>query len=182
MSTIPEPDRDGTPDRHDLFLRLLMRNEPRILAFIRSLVPRHEDAADVLQEVAIVLWQKIDQCPMDDGFLPWSLTIARFQAMAFLRDRKRDRLCFDVETLERIAMAALEESDGYEDRRVALKHCLDRLPAQQRLLVLEAYRSDTRIDQMARRQNKTPMSLYKPLQRIRELLSSCIRGRLKAPQ
>ncbi|HBT78273.1 MAG TPA: RNA polymerase subunit sigma [Planctomycetaceae bacterium] len=182
MSAIPEADRGENRERHDLFLRLLMQNEPRILAFIRSLVPRHEDAADVLQEVAVVLWQKIGQCPLDDGFLPWSLTVARFQAMAFLRDKKRDRLCFDIETLERIAEAALRESDGYEDRRNALKHCLDRLPAQQRLLVLEAYRSDARIDQMARRQHKTPMSLYKTLQRIRELLSSCIRGRLKSPQ
>lgn len=181
MSAIPEATQDGNRDRHDLFLRLLMQNEPRILAFVRSLVPRLEDAADIFQEVAIVLWQKIDQCPMDDGFLPWSLTVARFQTMAFLRDKKRDRLCFDIETLERIAEVALKESDEYEERRVALKHCLDRLPAQRRLLVLEAYRSDTRIDQMAQRQNKTPMSLYKTLQRIRELLSSCIRGRLKSP-
>lgn len=180
MNTIPEPDHGGNPERQNLFLRLLMQNEPRIFSFIRSLVPRHEDAADVLQEVAVVLWQKIDQCPMDDGFLPWSLAVARFQAMAFLRDKKRDRLCFDVETLERIAEVALTETDGHEERRDALKRCLDRLPPQRRLLILEAYRSDARIDQMAHRQNKTPMSLYKTLQRIRELLSSCIRGQLKA--
>lgn len=174
---IAENRNDGN---HDLFLRLLVQNEPRILSFIRSQVPRHEDAADILQEVAVVLWQKIDQCPMDDGFLPWSLTVARFQVLAFLRDKKRDRLFFDVETVQHIAEAALAACDGYEDRRDALKGCLDKLMPQQRLLVLEAYRDDSRIDLMARRQNKTPMSLYKSLQRIRELLSSCIRKQLAA--
>lgn len=177
MDSIPTTNNENAGD-HDRFLRLLMQNEPRILSFIRSQVQRHEDAADILQEVAVVLWQKIDQCPMNESFLPWSLTIARFQILAFLRDKKRDRLCFDVETVQRIAEAALVACDSYDERRDALRGCLEKLLPQQRLLVLEAYRNDSRIDLMARRQNKTPMSVYKSLQRIRELLSSCIRKQL----
>ena len=39
------------------FVRLLLRHERRIYAFIRSLLPNRDDAEDVLQETSIVLWK-----------------------------------------------------------------------------------------------------------------------------
>jgi hypothetical protein len=47
-----------TGDVHELFLMLFTANEPAIRAFVRRLVPTRQDAADVMQGVALVLWRK----------------------------------------------------------------------------------------------------------------------------
>ena len=43
---------------HEHFLTLFTVNEPAIRAFVRRLVPTRQDAADVMQDVALVLWRK----------------------------------------------------------------------------------------------------------------------------
>ena len=40
---------------HERFLTLFTANEPAIRAFVRRLVPTRQDAADVMQGVALVL-------------------------------------------------------------------------------------------------------------------------------
>lgn len=43
------------------FLRLFIAREPEIRGFVRSLVPTAADSNDVMQEAAIVLWQKFNK-------------------------------------------------------------------------------------------------------------------------
>jgi RNA polymerase sigma-70 factor (ECF subfamily) len=45
-------------ETHERFLTLFTVNEPGIRAFVRRLVPTRQDAADVMQGVALVLWRK----------------------------------------------------------------------------------------------------------------------------
>ena len=47
-------------DNHDHFLRLYVENEEALRGFVRSLVPTLEDAREVMQDVAAVLWRKFD--------------------------------------------------------------------------------------------------------------------------
>ena len=47
-------------DQHDHFLRLYVENEEALRGFVRSLVPTLEDAREVMQEVAALLWRKFD--------------------------------------------------------------------------------------------------------------------------
>jgi DNA-directed RNA polymerase specialized sigma24 family protein len=47
------------------------------------------DARDVLLETNLVLWQKIGEFEPGSNFGAWARKIAYFQALAFLRDRKR---------------------------------------------------------------------------------------------
>jgi DNA-directed RNA polymerase specialized sigma24 family protein len=49
-----------------------------------------------------------------------------------------------------------------------------KLPGDQREFVLQAYTQGTRIDQIAQQLGRTPMSLYKKLQRIRKTLLECV--------
>ena len=48
-------------DRHREFLRCFTANEAAIRAYVRRLVPLRSDADDVMQEVAVVLWEKFDE-------------------------------------------------------------------------------------------------------------------------
>jgi RNA polymerase sigma-70 factor (ECF subfamily) len=61
----------------------------------------------------------------------------------------------------------------------ALERCITKLPEKNRTLLQEAYSKGTKIDKMAERAGRTPMSLYKALHRIRIALADCVREDLK---
>lgn len=67
-------------DIHELFLSLFAAHEPAIRAYVRRLVPPRTDAADVMQDVALVLWRKFRE--FDDeagGFRGWAFGVARYE-------------------------------------------------------------------------------------------------------
>lgn len=162
-------------ERHDLFLRLFVEHEEAVRGFVRALVPGREDAREVMQEVAAVLWRKFDELAAPEDFRRWAFGVARMQVREFLRDRGRDRHVFgeDVQTMiEQTAEHAVRTMDA---RRDALEECLGKLPPEQRALVDEAYAPGARIDALAARQGRSAMSLYKTLHRIRLALIDCTR-------
>jgi RNA polymerase sigma-70 factor (ECF subfamily) len=159
--------------RHDRFLRLYVANEESLRGFVRSLVPTREDAREVMQEVAAVLWRKFDDQAGDEDFRRWAFGVARFEALAFYRDRARDRHVFSAETVALLADEAEREADPLEAERQALDECLRQLPETQRSLVVAAYAPGVRIDELARGLGRTAMSLYKLLHRIRMTLVDC---------
>jgi RNA polymerase sigma-70 factor (ECF subfamily) len=57
-----------TNDEHD-FGRLFVRYQSRIYGFIRSLVVHRDDAEDLLQETASVLWRKFGEFRPGSDFL-----------------------------------------------------------------------------------------------------------------
>lgn len=165
--------------RHAVFLRLFTGSEGSLRVFVRSLLPTAQDAAEVMQEVALVLWERFEHFDQSRSFRAWAFGIARYQALMFLRRARSDRHVFDDALAERIADAAQEFSGRHDLQREALEACLRRLKPPQRDLVLEAYAQGARIDHVAERRGQTAMALYKTLHRIRILLLACIRGELR---
>jgi DNA-directed RNA polymerase specialized sigma24 family protein len=48
---------DSLPnERVDRFMRLLVRHQGRLYAYVRLLLPRVEDVEDVLQQAFLVMW------------------------------------------------------------------------------------------------------------------------------
>jgi RNA polymerase sigma-70 factor (ECF subfamily) len=168
--------------RHDDFLRLFAVSEPALRAFVRSLVPRREDVPEVMQEVAVVLWRKFGDLAAPGDFRKWAFGVARLEALAWARDKARDRHVFDAELLATLADAAEHTSQRLEAQREALERCLDKLPEARRQLVLSAYAPGTSIQQMAAQRGQTPMALYKLLHRIRLALVECTRRALAQEQ
>lgn len=164
--------------QHDQFLRRYTEHEPALRAFVRSLVPAREDAREVMQEVAVVLWRKFDQCARQEDFRRWAFGVARFEVLAWKRDRARDRLLFDDELLGTMAEEAAGLSDRMEAQLEALEDCLAKLPAEKRALVASAYAPEARIDRLAEQRSQTAMALYKVLHRIRLALIECTRRAL----
>ena len=90
-------------DRHREFLRCFTANEAAIRAYVRRLVPLRSDADDVMQEVAVVLWEKFDEFRVGGDFRAWALGVARFEVLAWLRDKARDRLVLAQDVAELLA-------------------------------------------------------------------------------
>lgn len=169
-------------DRHDQFLRLYVANEEALRGFVRSLVQTSEDAREVMQETAIVLWRKFDQLESPEDFRRWAFGVARFEALAFRRDRARDRHVFSEDLIAMLGDEAEQAAVRTSAEEEALRSCLTKLPAKQRELIESAYKGDIRIDQLAGKLGRTPMSLYKALHRIRMTLVDCIQTQIKSQQ
>ena len=160
-------------EKHDQFLRLYVEHEEALNSFVRTLVPTREDAREVMQEVAVVLWRKFEELSAIADFRRWAFGVAKFKALAFSRDRMRDRLVFDEDVLELLAAEVTDGADAYEAERYALDECLGRLDAAQRKLLDAAYAPGVRMDELAVSMGRSPMSFYKALHRIRLALMDC---------
>ncbi len=174
-NTVPDkPDHD----RHREFLRAFTTHEPAIRAFVRRLVPSRADADDILQEVAIVLWEKFDEFRREGNFKTWACGIARFKVLAWLRDKGRDRLVLDSDVVELVAAESLQAESHLELQRQALESCFESIPAPQRQLLSRAYRRDASIQSVASSSGRSIAGFYQWLHRMRKRLLECIRREL----
>jgi RNA polymerase sigma-70 factor (ECF subfamily) len=159
-------------------LRSFAAHEPAIRAYVRRLVPLRSDADDVLQDVAVVLWEKFDTFRPGEDFRAWAFGVARFEVLAWLRDRGRDRLVLDAAVVEQIAIEAATVEPQLERQREALEKCLQRVGPTERKLLIEAYRPESRIQDVAAGSGRSEAGFYQWLHRMRRSLMDCIRARL----
>jgi RNA polymerase sigma-70 factor (ECF subfamily) len=142
-------------------------------------MPTREDAREVMQEVAVVLWRKFAELSAIEDFRRWAFGVAKFKALAFVRDRMRDRLVFDEDVMELLAAEVADSADAYEAEREALDECLGKLDSAQRKLLEAGYAPGVRMDELAASLGRSPMSFYKALHRIRLALMDCTQRVLK---
>jgi len=166
---------DSDREQHDQFLRFFMRHEESLRVFLRSLLFTHDEEREVMQEVAVVLWRKFDVGMDSQSFCRWAFGVARMEALAFRRDRARDRHTFGNEVFELLSQTVVNYSSALEAERRALDLCLKKLPEDQRQIIQNAYAPGVKIDQLANQMGRTAMSLYKTLYRIRLTLMDCTR-------
>lgn len=171
-------DQDN-PEFHEQFLRLFTANEAAIRAYVRQLVPTRHDAADVMQGVSLVLWKKFSELEQPDDFRKWSFGVARFEALAWLRDKARDRLVLAEDVLHTVAHESARDEERLAAQREALEGCLEKLPEEQRTVILAAYAPDVGIQDVAKQSGRTVAAFYQWLHRMRLRLLECTRRTLQ---
>ncbi len=163
---------------HRCFLRLFTTHEEAVRAFVRRLVPTRADSDDVMQEVSIVLWEKFGSFHAGGDFRAWAFGVARYEVLAWLRDRGRDRLVLD----ENVALKLAHEAEALEPtlsrQRAALEHCMARIPEDQRALIMRAYEPHARIQEVAASSGRSVTGFYQWLHRMRKGLLNCIHAAL----
>jgi len=168
------------PQIHEQFLSLFTSNEPAIRAYVRRLVPTRHDAADVMQEVSLVLWKKFRQLDQPRNFRRWSFGVARYETLAWLRDKARDRLLLADDVLHTVAHESEQDEGRLFAQREALEGCLEKLPKDQRTVILAAYAPDAAIQDVAKQSGRTVAAFYQWLHRMRLQLLKCTRRTLQA--
>jgi RNA polymerase sigma-70 factor (ECF subfamily) len=128
----------------------------------------------------LVLWRKFDIFQDHQDFRRWAFGVARYEVLAWRRDKARDRLVLSDTALEALAAQVSDDVPRLDKQRAALEHCLDKLAEQQRSLLKAAYAPEARLDQLAKESGRTIESLYKMLQRLRGRLLECVRQRTMA--
>ncbi|MCZ2340805.1 MAG: sigma-70 family RNA polymerase sigma factor [Bacteroidales bacterium] len=165
----------------DLFVQLLARNQQRLFVYVRTLVPRPDDAEEVLQNTNLVLWREFHTFTPGTNFAAWACRVALHQVLAWRKKRQRDRLQFSEEFMLAIAQEVEDHSDVLEDRSHALMQCLDKLPPAQREIIRLRYAEGGSIDTVAEHAGRTVEATYRALSRIRQTLHECVSRALAAP-
>lgn len=161
-------------DHQQQFVLQLTECQNRIYAYIFSMIGDHARASDVLQETNLVLWQRKKDWTAGAPFLPWAFTVARFQVLANLRDRGRERCMLDPELIETLSNDVAAESSRLEETRVALRECLTRLTEQNRSLIQLRYEHGKSIGSIAEATQRSEEAVKVTLLRIRRSLHACV--------
>jgi len=167
--------KQESADVYEEFLGGFTANEAALRAYVRRLVPTRSDAADVMQGIALVLWKKFGELDHPENFRKWAFGVARYEALSWLRDKARDRCVLADDLLNTIADEAERMDDRLQAQREALESCLDKLPAEERTLVLRAYMPDVQIRDVAKQSGRTVGAFYQWLHRMRLRLLECTR-------
>ncbi len=164
----------------DEFVKLLVRNQRQIYAFIGTLLPQQVELDDLFQQTCLLLWQKRDQFDPTRPFLPWAYAFARNEVFAFLRKQKREFVHLSPDLLAQVAEVREAGEDTAAVRRAALEHCIEQLQASQRSLLKARYDGETSLKDLAVRLSTTAGGLTMRLQRIRHALLRCIEAAVAA--
>jgi RNA polymerase sigma-70 factor (ECF subfamily) len=159
---------------HENFIRLLLRHQAGIRAFIGAVVYRTEDIDEIMQCVSLVAWRKFDSLVDPEGFGRWACVIARHEILKFQRSKARDRFVLDEGLVERILSEGEEELPAREYRLSLLGRCLDKLPESRRELLLQVYSPGCTIRVVAEKLGRSEDGLYQLLRRLRLELKDCV--------
>lgn len=161
-------------DTSDQFVQDLTASQNSLYGYILSLLPDRSVAQDVLQEVSVTAWQKRADFMPGTSFFAWVSKIAYFHVLSHRRKMSRDRLVFDDDVLDYLAERQLEREDEVSRRGLALKDCLEKLPAEQRRLVEQRYAKGGSVQRIAEEHGKSVGAVSQTLYRIREALMKCV--------
>jgi RNA polymerase sigma-70 factor (ECF subfamily) len=156
------------------FVAQITKSQRQLHAFILSMVWNAAEADDVLQETNLVLWEKVAEFDASRPFLPWAMRFAQWQALAWLKRHKRQRLVFDDDLAKLLADEAAMAEPVFDARRVALASCFQKLKPEQRKLIARRYEPEASVNAMAEAAGTTAKAISDRLRRIRNALLECI--------
>ena len=156
------------------FADLMADHQPRLGAYIRSLIGDEHSSKDVLQDTNVTLLKKSSDFQAGTNFTAWSFRIAYFEVLTWRRRMGRSRLTFDNDLVESIAAAVEEVSPGYEKRLSALTHCISRLPERQREIIERRYLKSESVQDLATEMGFKANAASQLLYRARAALLKCV--------
>ena len=165
-------------EKTEFFVQQIAEHQNRLFGYIYSMLGDHARASDVVQETNLVLWRKKDEFRSGKPFLPWALAIARFQVLAHVRDRGRDRCLLDAELVAALADETEQQVEHLETIQQSLRLCLAELTPNNRDLIQRRYFRSASINEIASALDRGVSSVKVALLRVRRRLAECVRQRM----
>jgi RNA polymerase sigma-70 factor (ECF subfamily) len=162
------------------FVRLLGLSQGRVFSFVITLLPDWTEAEEILARTSVVLWKKLDEFApasqhCNDDFVRWACGIAYRQTLAYLRERRRNHLTLSLDVLDQIVQDRLDQDQLLEQRRRALRGCMEKLADSDRQII-DAYYCSTKktAAEVGCELGRPTNTILKALIRIRRVLHRCI--------
>jgi RNA polymerase sigma-70 factor (ECF subfamily) len=156
------------------FLSLFLRSERELFRYVVALVPNVADAEDIVQQTALVLWEKFSAYDPGQPFTPWACRFALNKTRQWLDRRQRWQALLEGGLAEELAQRREELRPELDLRLAHLKGCLGKLPGAQFSLVEGYYYRRDGVEKLAADSGRTVAATYKLLQRVRLALQACI--------
>ncbi|TRX60848.1 sigma-70 family RNA polymerase sigma factor [Fulvivirga sp. M361] len=132
------------------FNQLVRKYQQQLYWHIRKMVIDHDDADDLIQEVFIKVYKKIDSFREDAQLYTWIYRIATNECLTFL-NKKRKRVFLPIVDLEGVLSKVLDSSPHISGDEVQLKlqKALLKLPDKQRLVFNMKYFDDMKYEDIS---------------------------------
>jgi RNA polymerase sigma-70 factor, ECF subfamily len=161
--------------RETLFSELFREHYTQLFSGVYVLIRNYTDAEDVMQQASVVMWSKFDEYREETNFVAWAFSVARFEALNFLKRERRYRKHFSEAFQMRLAATlAGVHAETADVRNDLLKKCVEKLPESQRDLLNACYGDDATIAEVAEDLGRSTHSVYSSLRNIREKLLDCV--------
>jgi RNA polymerase sigma-70 factor (ECF subfamily) len=158
--------------------RLWVQSQAAISAYLTANVIDVHHAEDLVQEVAQVVAEKFGEYDPKRSFTSWALGIARHRLLKYYRSRARDRLVLSEAALVRLGEALERVEHEAEDRRMALRTCLEQVDGRRRTVLEMRYGANAKVTAIASELNMSNDAVSVMLHRIRSMLHDCIQQQL----
>jgi RNA polymerase sigma-70 factor (ECF subfamily) len=161
------------------FLRLFVRHQQELYAYILTLVPHMHDADDLFQEGMTVMWRKFDQFQPGTNFAAWGIRIMRYEILDYHRHLARDkRVLMEDSLLETLMDHIPAIQDDAATRIEVLRKCQTLLSDRAKRIVKMRYERNTPIEEMAAHLQVSRRQVYHLLGQINSVLLRCMRRTL----
>jgi RNA polymerase sigma-70 factor (ECF subfamily) len=157
---------------------LWTKAQPTVAGFIRAMIQDEDQAAEVLQETAVVCVRKFDSYDAARPFDAWAVGIARLQVFAWRRAATKQQHVLDDDLVARIADSYERMAERAEGRREALRACLENTRGRGRLALRLQYGQGMKTDEIGAEMDMTGGAARTLLSRTRVSLRKCIERRL----
>ncbi len=136
--------------REEAFRILVNAYKKRLYWHIRSIVIRHEDADDVLQEVFVRIFKNISKFKGESALFTWMFRIATNESLSFLKS-KASRMRTSLETLQQELVLGLR-SDPYfdgDELELQLQEAIISLPEKQQQIFRMKYLQEMKYEEIS---------------------------------
>jgi len=161
------------------FLRLFVRHQQEVYAYILTLVPHVHDADDLFQDGMSVMWQKFDQFQRGTNFAAWAVQVMRYQILDYRRNQARSKRVSIEDALFESLMDHLPTvQDEIAIRIEALRKCQALLDNRAKRILKMRYEHNTSIVEIASYLKVSRRHIYHLLGQINRVLLRCMRRAL----
>jgi RNA polymerase sigma-70 factor (ECF subfamily) len=160
------------------FLRLFVECEGQVRALVGALIRDRHAREDVVQEVALILWQEFQRYDATRPFGAWARGVAANKVMQRWEQEGRAPRPFSPQVVQALVDACDRAEAKSSLRAEVLEDCLKELPEKSRRLLTLRYGELLKVERIATELQGTVDGVYQALSRLRARLAECVERRL----
>jgi RNA polymerase sigma-70 factor (ECF subfamily) len=164
---------------HEDFLKLFLRHQDGVRAFLSSVVRDRADAEDLFQEVSLALWESFTSYDPSRPFGAWARGVALKKVLQGREKSRKIPLAFSPPTIEAL-LDAYDRTDEVAPDTDGLRDCISKLPPRSQSLLALRYERSLKLGEIAKKVGSSLDAVHKLLSRIRENLQDCLQRRVQA--
>lgn len=167
-------------ENHEYFYQLMKRYEPKLLRYIRKMIPRNpDDAEDVLQEVFLKVYKNQKGFNPKLKFSSWIYRITHNEIVNLYRKKKSEKGILSIDDTDRDNRAlnhmladTLDIQKDYlsGERREKVLGALSHLPASYRDMLVLRYFEEKSYSEISDILRKPPGTVATTLNRAKDML------------